>query len=96
MEESNLLDEDHFDPNKDYPRIQTIDLDNNKMVLQRTDPYGFIYIHFERGQVPEHLKGAYTTWEAAREAVRTYLLAKGREEVKQSEPVVETPKKKIA
>lgn len=89
--------EDHFDPEKDYPRVQTIELDNNKLVMKRTDPYGFIYISFERGQVPEHLKGAYTTWEAAKSAINGYLADKGREEVKPSEePAPVALKKKIA
>ena len=97
MEESNLLDEDHFDPDKDYPRVQVLELDNNKMVLKRTDPYGFIYISFERGQVPESLKGAYTTWEAAKAAVNNYLAEKGREVITPAEePAPVALKKKIA
>ena len=92
-----MLDEDHFDPNKDYPRIQTVQLDNNKLVMERTDPYGFIQIHFERGQVPESLKGAFTTWEAARAAINVYLNDKGREEIKPvEEPAPMVLKKKIA
>ena len=64
---------DEFDPNRDDPRTKVIDLGNNKLMLKRTDPYGFINIHLERGQLPEYLKGNYTTWEAARSDVDKYL-----------------------
>lgn len=89
-----MLDEFH-DPSKDDPRVKVIELDNNKLIMKRTDPYGFISLNFERGQLPESLKGQFTTWEAARAAVDNYLTLKGREEVSQVEPI-STPKKKVA
>lgn len=89
-----MLDE-FYDPSKDDPRVKVIELDNNKLIMKRTDPYGFISLNFERGQLPESLKGQFTTWEAARAAVDNYLTLKGREEVSQVEPI-STPKKKVA
>lgn len=89
-----MLDEFH-DPSRDDPRVKVIELDNNKLVMKRTDPYGFISLNFERGQLPESLKGQYTTWEAARAAVENYLTLKGREEVTPPEPNP-IPKKKVA
>lgn len=41
--------------------------------LRRKDPYGFWYIHFERGVVPEDLSNAYTTLPLAQAAVEHYL-----------------------
>ena len=92
-----MIDE-FFDPEKDTPRIKTLELDNNKMLLKRTDPYGFISVHFERGQVPESLRGNYTTWEAAHAAVDQYLKEKGREVKPEAlaAPLPDSNKKKIA
>lgn len=89
-----MLDE-FYDPSKDDPRVKVVELDNNKLIMKRTDPYGFIALSFERGQLPESLKGHYTTWEQARAAVENYLTLKGREEIPQSEPTP-SPKKKVA
>jgi hypothetical protein len=89
-----MLDE-FYDSSRDDPRVKVIELDNNKLMMKRTDPYGFISLSFERGQLPESLKGQYTTWESARAAVENYLTLKGREEVIPSEPNP-TPKKKVA
>jgi hypothetical protein len=50
------------------------DLGNNKIYGKMTDPYGFIHLSFERGQLPNDLKSAaYTGWEYARQAVEKYL-----------------------
>lgn len=87
---------DEFDPQKDDPRVKFIELDNNKLVMQRTDPYGFITVHFEKGQVPDSLKGHFTTWEAARLAVTQYLHHKGRTPVEEAPAAPKETKKKVA
>ncbi len=85
---------ENTDPNRDEPRKKYVELENNRLIMEREDPYGFIKIHFERGQVPEKLQGTYTTWEAARLAIKVYLQEKGREEVK-SDNQPETSKRKV-
>lgn len=59
---------------RDDPRTKVIQIDTNKIVMKRTDPYGFIELSLERGSLPDSLKNAkYTTWEAANEAVSRYM-----------------------
>jgi hypothetical protein len=44
-----------------------------KIFLKRRDPYGFWYVVFERGVVPDSLSSAFTTVLAANQAVDRYL-----------------------
>lgn len=68
-----------FDPNSDDPRVRVINLDNNKIYMKRTDPFGFIEVNFDKGQMPEALAdGKFTTWDAAERAVYQYLREKDR------------------
>lgn len=54
--------------------VRTIKLpDGNKLNIKRNDPYGFWTIHFHAGQVPEHLRGQYTSIDIARREVDLYL-----------------------
>ena len=59
-------------------RVRTIDLGNNKIFMKQTDPFGLIEISFERGQIPEELKGSYTGFDYARRKIETYLNNKKR------------------
>lgn len=54
-------------------RVRTIDLGNNKIYLKQVDPFGLIYINFDKGQLPDWLKGAYTSFDLARRDVERYL-----------------------
>lgn len=87
--------DENFDPERDDPRTKTVDLGNNTLVMKRTDPYGFISIHLEKGQIPEYLKGNYTTWEAAKADVDKYLTERNKvvKEVAQEQPSLELKKK---
>jgi len=69
--------DDHLDIDQES-RIRTINLGNNKIYMKRKDPYGFVYINFDKGQIPEELKGSFTDFEMAKRAVSNYLEAKGR------------------
>ena len=55
---------------------RVIDLGNNKIYMTRTDPYGMIYISFDKGGPPDWLKGAYTSYDMAKRDVDRYLLDK--------------------
>lgn len=52
---------------------KTFEVENNVIRIRRTDPFGFCYISYERGTVPEHLKGSYTSYYEAEKAVLAYL-----------------------
>jgi hypothetical protein len=53
---------------------RTYDLvSGNKIHAERKDPYGMIYIHFDKGKPPEELEGAYTSYDEADKAIQLYL-----------------------
>lgn len=52
---------------------KTFEVDNNVIRIRRTDPFGFCHISYERGTIPEHLKGSYTSYYEAEKAVLAYL-----------------------
>ncbi len=65
---------------KDLANIRVLDLDNgNKIRVTREDPFGFWYVSYEKGQIPEHLKGSYTSFDEAKKAINSYLTNKKRE-----------------
>jgi hypothetical protein len=59
----------------DVPNHQVIELENgNKLNLVRKDPYGFIYLHLDKGQLPASLQGAaFTDWTQAKQAAYGYV-----------------------
>jgi hypothetical protein len=65
-----MLDFEHA-----YSRERFITLPNgNKLRLTAKDPYGFIYLSLEHGQLPESLKdAAFTSWQHAEIEARKYI-----------------------
>ncbi len=59
-------------------RYRMLELDNNKIHFRATDPYGHWYVNFDKGQMPEYLRDAYTSFYEAEKAVRAYLKEKNR------------------
>ena len=57
-------------------RVRTVDLGNNKIFMRQTDPFGLVEISFERGQIPDELKGSYTGFDYARRKIELYLNSK--------------------
>lgn len=49
---------------------------NNKIHAQRKDPYGLIHLHMDKGQLPESLEGAYTSYDEVEKKVLVYLNAR--------------------
>lgn len=68
-----------FDFVKDIPNRREIAIGNNKLILERKDPYGFIDVHFERGQIPKILEGSFTSFDEAYLAIKKYFQEKGKE-----------------
>lgn len=67
-----------FDPevsDKDLSNDRVLELKNgNKVHIKKQDPYGFWRVSMERGQIPDTLKGEYTSANEAEKAVRHYLM----------------------
>lgn len=63
---------------------RTLTLDNNKIHFDRKDPYGLWYIHYDKGQVPATLQGAYTSFDRALADVEVYLANKPKPEKKKA------------
>jgi hypothetical protein len=54
-------------------RLRTITLENgNTLRLEAKDPYGFIHMSLEKGQLPESMTGAFTSWFEAERAAQRY------------------------
>ena len=53
--------------------IRVIETNGAKIFLTRKDPYGFWFISFEHGQLPDKLTGAYTSAELAAADVDKYI-----------------------
>lgn len=50
----------------------------NKLHCERTNPYGFIKIHAERGAIPEALSGAFTNYDEADKVINKYITEKSK------------------
>lgn len=59
-------------------RVRIVNLGTNKIFMKREDPYGFIHVSFEKGQVPNELTSVFTSFAYAEQAVERYLNRKKR------------------
>lgn len=66
-----MLDINH--KTKDLPNVRIRDVGNNKIRMERKDPYGLVSLSFERGPLPDWLKGTYTSFDEASKAVDSYI-----------------------
>lgn len=85
-----VLDEDY--DKEHMGKFRKINLDNNIVHIKCEDPYGFWYISLEKGQVPEKLKGSYTTFDLAFRDVKIWLANKKEPYI----PSLEAKKKQVA
>lgn len=59
---------------KDLDGRRSVTLENgNKLIIERTDPYGFWKVHYEKGQIPDKLSGLYTSYDRAMVDVNSYI-----------------------
>jgi hypothetical protein len=64
----------HTDPVKDTPNERLVYTDNGRTFkLLRKDPYGFVYIQWDRGATPDKIAGAFSGYDQARQALMIYL-----------------------
>jgi hypothetical protein len=61
--------------------VRVLEVGKNKLYLRRKDPFGFIYINWERGELPDMLKGAYTSYDEAKKKIANYLDAQSKVEM---------------
>lgn len=73
--------------------VRFIEIGKNKLFMKREDPYGFISINYERGDVPEELKGTYTSFDEARKRIQRYLEKKQEVVEKQEQKALKACKK---
>ena len=69
-------------------KSRKIELDNNTININCEDPYGFWYISIAKGQIPDKLKGAYTSFDQALRDVNVWLKDK-------KEPYIPSETKKV-
>jgi hypothetical protein len=78
------LYDDHVQENN-MGRIRTIKTETCIITFKRTDPYGFWYISLDKGQLPENLRGAYSTFDKAFKDIDRYIAEKRLTIVAQSD-----------
>lgn len=62
------------DTEKDIPNVRFVHTRYGFSVrLERRDPYGLVYVVWNKGPVPDIISGAYSDFDRAREAVTVYL-----------------------
>lgn len=62
------------DEDAEFTSQKTLILNNrNKVILRRTDPYGFVKIIFGKGRTPERLSGVFTSYHDAEKLLLAYL-----------------------
>jgi hypothetical protein len=65
---------DDFAGDNDLKRVREIEfVEGQKLVLKCSDPYGFWTVHYPKGEVPDALKGSFTSFIEAEKQVRSYL-----------------------
>lgn len=87
---------DPVGPN-DITSVREVPLDNgNTLFLKRTNPYGFFVFSLGKGQLPEWMRGTYTSLIEAQKAMKQYLELKKFEDSKSLELVsAKADKKKV-
>lgn len=74
-----MVDLESSSSTRDLPNRRETTLKNNTLVVQKDPLYhGLWRIHFNKGQVPAKLSGAYTSFKLAQEAAEHYLSQKKR------------------
>jgi hypothetical protein len=74
--------DNYLEHDKDLLLKRSYTLKNgNKVNISKTDPYGFWEVHMEKGQLPDKLKGQYTTPMEAEKAVTSYFNDDWRREI---------------
>ena len=67
-------DKGFSDPTRDIPNTRFIHLDNGRSFkLERRDPFGFVYVVWDKGPTPAVISGSYTDFAQADRAVRLYI-----------------------
>jgi hypothetical protein len=66
--------EELHDFERDVPNTRLVHLENGRSLrLERKDPFGFVFIGWDRGPTPEALQSAFTDFDQARNALANYL-----------------------
>lgn len=58
---------------KDGPQIVMKEFDGNTIYARRVNPYGFLYLSLEQGELPIKYQGAYTGLDQASLAIDHYI-----------------------
>lgn len=67
------MDLDDFFGDKDLSTDRKFVFDKNVLHVRRTDPYGFWHCQYEKGPIPDELKGSFTSFDEARKVIETYF-----------------------
>mgnify|MGYP003349094861 CR=1 FL=1 len=75
---------DEFTGENDVTSVREVPLKNGNILrAYRTDPYGFICFKLDKGQLPDWMKGSYTSYSEAQKAIQQYMSLKDMEAVEE-------------
>lgn len=74
-----MLDELFDNAEKDLSKVRVIEYEGNSITIAQKDPYGFWYLHQHTGNLPNSLKGAYTSYPEALKAAENYITNRRKE-----------------
>lgn len=77
------FDENHVDASRDISTHRILVTKFNKVHIEQQGPFGYWYVHLDKGGSPKGIKGAFTTYEDALKAVKSYYLNNKNEEIRQ-------------
>lgn len=71
------------DPTRDLATHRILITKFNKVHIEQEGPHGFWYCHLDKGGSPKGIMGAFTSYEEALKAVKTYYLNNKNEVIKE-------------
>lgn len=69
---------DPFSLQPDLETTKVIEMDKNKMYIKRVGAHGFWRLNLDKGQLPDHMLGDYTSADRAIEAAKLWIEVKKR------------------
>lgn len=77
-----MIDNSAVDVNRDLKRHRVWECKFNKVHFIQDGPYGFWFVHLDKGASPKELRGMFTSFDQAVKAVTNFYLIPKNEEVK--------------
>lgn len=75
--------DDNVDATRDLSTHRILITKFNKVHIEQKGPFGYWYCHLDKGGSPRGIQGAFTTYDDALKAVKSYYLNNKNEVIKE-------------